>query len=103
MLLSSINTQHNESAPNTRFGRTRENYTLAQWIVAHGHMLTPLQNNPEFALRCARSPPEFFFGPTKDLLREVALQLRAAWIREAAHSTESSAGLVLERGKCSSH
>ena len=50
--------------------------------LANGQMLMLLQNNPEFALRCARSPPEFFFGPTKELLHEVALQLRAAWIRQ---------------------
>ena len=41
--------------------------------LANGHMLTLLQNNPEFALRCAHSPPEFFFGPTKEILHEVAL------------------------------
>ena len=62
--------------------------------LANGHMLTPLQNNPEFALRCARSPPEFFFGPTKEILHEVALQLHAVWIRERWQHAARKAALL---------
>ena len=62
--------------------------------LANGQMLMLLQNNPEVALRCARSPPEFFFGPTKELLHEVALQLRAAWIRQRWQRAARKAALL---------
>ena len=62
--------------------------------LADGHMLMLLQTNPEFVLRCARSPPEFFFGPTKEMLREVVLRLRAAWIRERWRRAARKAALL---------
>ena len=57
-------------------------YGNSHEALANDHMLILLQNHPAFALRCARSPFELFFGPTRELLREVALHLHATWIRE---------------------
>ena len=50
-------------------------YGNSHEALANDHMLILLQNHPAFALRCARSPFELFFGPTRELLREVALHL----------------------------
>ena len=62
--------------------------------LADGHMLMLLQTNPEFALRCARSPPDFFFGPTRGMLRDVALQLRGVWIKERWQRAARKAALL---------
>ena len=69
-------------------------YGNSHEALANDHMLILLQNHPAFALRYARSPSELFFGPTRELLREVALHLHATWIRERWRRAARKAALV---------
>ena len=69
-------------------------YGNSHEALVNGHMLILLQNHSAFALRCARSPSELFFGPTRELLLEVALQLRTAWIKERWRRAARKAALV---------